>query len=292
MKISAYAKVNLSLDVLRKRSDGYHDLRMVAQTINLCDDITIELTDDGAVSAQCSLDYIPTDGRNLAVAAARLFLDKTRLWQGGVRISIDKYIPVCAGLGGGSADAAAVLRALNILLNANLNANELCEMALRLGSDVPFCICGGTQLMEGRGEVLTPLPPLPDCYIVICKPHSAMSTQTVFSWVNVKKIKYHPDNNGMIKALENSKLSDVGHRMYNVLEDTVARKVAEIPLIRDKFLDKGAIGSCMTGTGSAVTGLFDDREAAEKAADELSEVYSDTFLTTPVRTTRDAGPYM
>jgi len=282
MKILAHAKVNLSLDVLKKRDDGYHDLRMVTQTISLCDEITLELSNDKTISAKCNFNYIPTDGRNLAVAAARLFFEKTGLWQVGVRIFINKSIPVCAGLGGGSSNAAAVLRGLNVLLNANLNINELCEMALSLGSDVPFCISGGTQLMEGRGEILTPLPPLPDCYVVVCKPKAPMSTQTVFGWINAGKIKYHPDNSGMIKALGLSKLSDVGRRMYNVLEDIVADKVPEIPLIRGEFLDSGAIGSCMTGTGTAIVGIFDNRKAAEKSTERLLRIHPDTFLTKPI----------
>jgi 4-diphosphocytidyl-2-C-methyl-D-erythritol kinase len=282
MKILAYAKVNLSLDVLRKRSDGYHDLRMVTQTISLCDEIDMELSDDKTISVECNLNYIPTDGRNLAVAAANMFFSETGLWQGGVSISVNKAIPVCAGLGGGSANAAAVLCALNVLLNANLRADELHKMALNLGSDVPFCIDGGTQLMEGRGEILTPLPPLPNCYIVVCKPKAPMSTQTVFGWIKADKIKYHPDNRGMIKALELGKLSDIGRRMYNVLEDTVADKVPEISLIRGELLDGGAIGSCMTGTGTAVVGIFDNHGAAESTAGKLLKLYPDTFLTTPI----------
>ncbi|MCL2081431.1 MAG: 4-(cytidine 5'-diphospho)-2-C-methyl-D-erythritol kinase [Oscillospiraceae bacterium] len=279
----AYAKVNLSLDILGKRGDGYHELRMVTQTVSLCDELTIELSDDAEITASCGIDYIPSDGRNLAVAAVRLFFDKTGLWNGGARITIDKRIPVCAGLGGGSADAAAVLRGLNTLPGAGLDTGALREMALALGSDVPFCIGGGTQLMEGRGEILTPLPPLPDCYIVICKPRASMSTQTVFSWVRADKIKYRPDNDGMIKALRLGNLSDTGRRMYNVLEDAVSRQVPDIPVIRGVFLDGGAIGACMTGTGSAVAGLFDDFAAAESSCKKLSETYPETFLTTPVK---------
>lgn len=281
MKIAAYAKVNLSLDVLKKRGDGYHDLRMVAQTVSLCDDIEIDLSDDRSVTAECNLSYIPIDERNLAVAAAKLFFEKTGLSR-GAHISITKRIPVCAGLGGGSSDAAAVLRGLNAMLDTRLSTVELCELAGLLGSDVPFCIDGGTQLMEGRGEILTPLAPLPECYIVICKPKAAMSTQTVFSWVNTRSIKYHPDNTGMIKALAEGKVSDVGRRMYNVLEDIVAKKTGDIPLIRGELLDGGATGACMTGSGTAVIGMFENHESAEKSAETLLQKFPETFLTIPV----------
>lgn len=268
--------------MLKKRDDGYHDLRMVAQTVSLCDTIEIDLSDDRSVTIDCNLSYIPTDERNLAVVAARLFFEETGL-QYGAHISLNKRIPVCAGLGGGSADAAAVLRGLNTMLSTGLGTDKLCVLAARLGSDVPFCINGGTQLMEGRGEILTPLNPLPECYIVICKPKSSMSTQSVFSWVNVKKIKYHPDNAGMLKALEAGKLPDVGRRMYNVLEDIVVQHAGDVTLIRGELLDGGAIGACMTGSGTAVIGIFENRAAAEATAMSLSERYAETFLTTPVR---------
>jgi len=280
--VKAYAKVNLSLDILRKRPDGYHDLRMVTQTVSLCDTLTLEPTDCPGVSVECNFDYIPSDERNLAVAAALLFQDETRLIKSGLKIKMDKKIPVCAGLGGGSADAAAVLRGLNTMLNAGLSTEKLCNLAARLGSDVPFCVVGGTLLMEGRGEILTPVPALPDCHIVICKPSARSSTLAVFGGVNAKKIKYRPDNDGLIKALEAGSLDDVGCRMFNVLEDTVARDVKEIKSIRRALIDGGAIGACMTGTGTAVTGLFNDRTAAEKTARRLSGMYENTFITEPV----------
>lgn len=267
--------------MLNKRGDGYHDLRMVAQTVSLCDTLEIDLSDDSSVTLDCNLSYIPTDERNLAVISARLFFEETGLPY-GAHISLTKRIPVCAGLGGGSADAAAVLRGLNRMLNTELSTDKLCALAARLGSDVPFCIKGGTQLMEGRGEILTPLNPLPECYIVICKPKTAMSTQSVFGWVNVKKIKYHPDNAGMLKALETGNLPDVGRRMYNVLEDIVAQRAGDVTLIRGELLDGGAIGACMTGSGTAVIGMFENRDAAETTAMSLSEKHTETYLTIPV----------
>lgn len=278
----AYAKVNLSLDVLRKRSDGYHDLCMIAHTVDLCDDITIELTESGTVSCSCSVGFIPSDGRNLAVAAANLFFERTGLWNGGARISIEKCIPVCAGLGGGSADAAAVLRALNRLLSAGLAERDLCELAIPLGSDVPFCVGGGAQLMEGKGEVLTPLPLLPDCFLVICKPADSLSTERVFTYSDSRPIKHRPDTAGMIRALEVGNISDFGRRMFNVLEEPASRLVREIAPIRGRLIDLGALGACMTGSGSAVIGLFTDSEVAANAARSLSDVYAETYLTRPV----------
>ena len=274
----AYAKLNLSLDVLRKTPDGYHDLKMVMQSVEFGDDLEIELTDDGSFSLRPGQSYLPSDDRNLAMRAAKLFLEGTGL---GANIRTVKRTPVCAGMGGGSSDAAAVLRALNKLTGSKKTRTELEEMGLRLGSDVPFCVAGGTCLAEGRGEILTDLPPLPDCPIVICKPSFAISTPELFGKVDARKSRIHPDTAGLLSALEAGDLPGVARRMYNVFEDVLSRPQSEVFAIKSELLSHGAMGAAMTGTGSAVFGLFADEAAAKTAWEALSPRYKDCFLTRP-----------
>lgn len=274
----ASAKLNLSLDVLKKNSDGYHDMRMIMQTIAFGDDLTIDLTEDGSFSVDPGAPYLPTDGRNLAMRAAMLFLKGTGL---GARIRVAKHTPVCAGMGGGSADAAAVLRALNRLTEAGRSPDELRAMALELGSDVPFCIEGGTVLAEGRGERLTPVAPLPDCAIVICKPSFSISTPALFTRIDSRRSKLHPDTAGLVDALDCKDLAGVARRMYNVFEDVLDRRQGAIPVIKSELIALGALGAVMTGTGSAVFGLFADEDAAALAHTELSTRYRECWLTRP-----------
>lgn len=274
----AYAKLNLSLDVLGKNDDGYHDLRMVMQSVEFGDDLDIELTDDGSFHMVSGRVYLPNDDRNLSMRAAKLFLEGTGL---GARIRTVKRTPVCAGMGGGSSDAAAVLRALNKLTGGRRSYEELCAMGLQIGSDVPFCIRGGTTLAEGRGELLTPLPPLPDCAIVICKPAFAISTPELFGKVDARKSRIRPDTAGLLAALDAGDLPGVARRMYNVFTDVLTRRESEILSIQRELLSRGAIGSVMTGTGSAVFGLFDDDTAAAEAHNSLSRQYRECFLTHP-----------
>lgn len=274
----ACAKLNLSLDVLGRTGDGYHDLRMVMQSVAFGDDLDVELTEDGSFSIAPGRSYIPADGRNLAVRAAMLFLEGTGL---GARIQTVKRTPVCAGMGGGSSDAAAVLRVLNRLTGATKSPAELCAMAQRIGSDVPFCVLGGTMLAEGRGERLTPLPPLPDCAIVVCKPPFAISTPELFGRVDGRKSRLHPDTAGLTGALENGDLPGVARRMYNVFEDVLDRRQDAVGAIKSELLGAGALGAAMTGTGSAVFGVFDDEAAARAAFDALSPRWRECWLTRP-----------
>ena len=274
----APAKLNLSLDVLKKKPDGYHDLRMVMQTVHFGDELEIELTEDGSFSIDPGQPYLPADGRNLALRAARLFLEGT---PHGAGIKIIKRTPVCAGMGGGSSDAAAVLRALNRITGAGKSDQTLCEMALQLGSDVPFCVAGGTALAEGRGEILTPLTPMPDCAIVICKPAFSISTPVLFGRIDKRKSRLHPDTAGLTASLAAGDLPGAARRMYNVFEDVLDRRQDAIVSIKSELLNKGALGAAMTGTGSAVFGVFDDDEAAEKAHRELSSLYRECYLTRP-----------
>ncbi len=280
MKITehASAKLNLSLDVLQKTDDGYHDLRMVMQSVEFGDDLEVELTQDGSFFIAPGQSYLPADGRNLAVRAAMLFLDGTGL---GARIRTVKRTPVCAGMGGGSSDAAAVLRALNKLTGGHKTPDELCAMAEQIGSDVPFCVRGGTMLAEGRGQLLTPLPPLPDCAIVVCKPAFSVSTPALFARVDGRKTRLRPDTPGILDALERGDLPGIAMRMYNVFEDVLDRRQGAVRDIKTILLEGGALGACMTGTGSAVFGIFGDPAAAKLSHEQLSRQYRECWLTRP-----------
>ena len=275
----AAAKLNLSLDVLRRTPDGYHDLCMVMQSVAFGDDLDIELREDGAFFLDPGKSYLPADDRNLALRAAKRFLDGTGL---GASIRTVKRTPVCAGMGGGSSDAAAVLRALNKLTGSKRTAQELCTLAESIGSDVPFCVLGGTMLAEGRGQRLTPLSPLPDCAIVICKPSFAISTPDLFARIDKRKSRLRPDTSGLIDALEQADFSGAARRMFNVFEDVLDRRQNAVLSIKSRLLDLGAVGAAMTGTGSAVFGVFDDEAAAENARRTLSAQYRECWLTRPV----------
>ncbi|MGN0985584.1 MAG: 4-(cytidine 5'-diphospho)-2-C-methyl-D-erythritol kinase [Candidatus Enterenecus sp.] len=277
MQVKAYAKLNLTLDILRKREDGYHDLQMVMQSIGLADTLTVTPA-QGEGAMRTNLAYLPADGRNLAQMAAAAF--RTATGRGGqVDIAIEKRIPVCAGLAGGSSDAAAVLRAMNELTGAGLSPAELAEIGQSVGSDVPYCVVGGTALAEGRGERLTPLPPLPHCWVVLCKPAFSVSTPQLFSRVEVRKIVRRPDTAGLLAALEAGNLTGVARRMYNVFEDVLEpRRRAEIDSIKAALIDCGALGASMSGSGPTVFGLFDSADAAQAACRRLEELYKSVFL--------------
>lgn len=278
MIVRAHGKLNLSLDILGRTPDGYHDLRMVMQSVQFGDDLSVELRTDGRFTVDPGQNYLPADGRNLAVKAAKLFLEGTGL---GADIRVTKRIPVCAGMGGGSADGAAVLRALNRLTGRNMSVEELCRFGLQVGSDVPFCVMEGAALAEGRGEKLTPLPPLADCAIVICKPAFAMSTPELFVRSDSRKSRLRPDTAGIVAALEAGDAAGVARRMYNVFEDVLDRRQGEIPAIKSALMDMGATGAVMTGSGSAVFGLFPDDSAARAAHEALSARYKECYLTRP-----------
>ncbi len=278
MDVSAYAKINLTLDILRRREDGYHDLRMVMQTVTLADALTVEPVEGREGVMSSDLRYLPADGRNLAQMAAAAF--REAVGRGPqVDITIKKNIPVCAGLAGGSADAAAVLRAMNQLTGADLSPTELAAIGGKVGSDVPYCVLGGTALAEGRGEILTPLPHLPRCRVVLCKPPFPISTPQLFSRVNVKKIVHRPDTPGVLAALEAGDLAGVAHRLYNVFEDVLEpRRRAEIDAVKSTLIDCGALGASMSGSGPTVFGLFDGETAARAAFERLRENYQQVFL--------------
>lgn len=278
MDIFAYAKINLTLDILRKREDGYHDLQMVMQTVTLADALTVCPAEGPEGTVSTDLRYLPADGRNLAQMAAAAFREVTDRGP-QVDITIKKHIPVCAGLAGGSADAAAVLRAMNELTGAGLSLRELAAVGEQVGSDVPYCVLGGTALAEGRGERLTPLPPLQKCHVVLCKPSFPISTPQLFSRVNVKKIVCRPDTPGVLAALEAGDLAGVARRLYNVFEDVLEpRRKSEIDAVKADLIDCGALGASMSGSGPTVFGLFDDERAARAALERLREDYQQVFL--------------
>ena len=281
--VLARAKLNLTLDVLGKRPDGYHDLRMVMQSVALSDTLTVETGTGEDLRVRTDLSFLPNNEKNLAAAAALAFQARTGRDPGGVAIAIEKHIPVCAGMGGGSSDAAAVLRALNGMLGAGYAPLDLAEIGEAVGSDVPYCVLGGTALAEGRGEVLTPLPALPRCHVVLCKPAFSISTPELFRAVDGVRLKCRPDTDGVLSALEAGDLGGVARRMYNVFEDVLPpRQQAEVRSIRSVLVEHGALGANMSGTGPTVFGLFDEADRARSAWEELKKTYRDAFITETV----------
>ena len=279
LEVKAYAKLNLSLDVLGKRPDGYHDMRMVMQTVGLTDTLRLETGTGQPLRMESNLGFLPADESNLAAAAALRLCEAAGVDHGGLSIKLDKTIPVCAGMAGGSADAAAVLRGLNKLLGLGLSWERLEEIGALVGSDVPYCVRGTTALAEGRGEVLTDLPPLPPCLVVLCKPAFSVSTPELFRTLDGCRIRRRPDTAGLIAALKSGDLPGVSRRMYNVFEDALpSRRAQEIDAIKNVMIQHGALGSSMSGTGPTVFGLFDNEERAQSAFDALQEQYQETFL--------------
>ncbi len=284
MVVPARAKLNLSLDVLSRREDGYHDLRMVMQTVDLADTLRLTETEGTRLQVSTDLRYLPRDERNLAAAAARQFWRATGLAERGLSIQIEKAIPVCAGMGGGSADAAAVLHALNRLTGLDLPVERLAQIGAQVGSDVPYCVLGGTALAEGRGERLTPLPPLPACHLVVCKPPFPVSTPELFARIDCRKIRRRPDTPGILAALEAGDLTGVARRLYNVFEDVLAgHQGGKIAEIESALISCGALGASMSGTGPTVFGIFDREDRARDAYQALHTRYTDVFLTRAVQ---------
>jgi 4-diphosphocytidyl-2-C-methyl-D-erythritol kinase len=279
IKENAYAKINLSIDIVSRMDSGYHNMRMVMQSVQLHDEITITCRPGAGIRVGTDLKYLPNDDRNIASRAAAVFFEHTGITGYGIDIDVKKNIPVCAGLGGGSTDGAAVLRALNTLFDTKLDRYALERLAEKVGSDVPFCIAGGTSLAQGRGELLSDLEPLPDCRIVICKPAFAISTPELFSRISCDKIHLRPDTNGIIDALKKRNLPAVARRMYNVFEDVLPKGTSAVGEIKQRLLEHDALGAVMTGTGSAVFGLFSDGDAARNAFEDLRNAYQECYLT-------------
>ncbi len=279
----AYAKLNLTLDVLGKRPDGYHELNMVMQSVSLCDQLTLRLTEEPGIRLSTAWGFLPTDERNLAVIAARAFGRETGANLNGLHIHLEKHIPVCAGTAGGSSDGAAVLRGLNHLLGTGLSPQELARLGEQVGSDVPYCVLGGTMLAQGRGERLTRLPSLPDCHIVMSKPAFSVSTGELFHQVDSVRLRCRPDTAGVLDALERGDLAGVARRMYNVFADALSpNRSAVVQDIQNSMIQEGALGACLSGTGPTVFGIFEDREEAKGCCALLREAHRETFLVRPV----------
>lgn len=273
----AYAKINISLDVVGKREDGYHLLEMIMQRIELYD--ILEVTKNKAgINIKCNKSYVPLDERNLVYKAANLFLDTYNL-KGGVDFNIIKNIPVSAGLAGGSSDAATTLIAMRELYSVDVSDDELCKLGLKIGADVPYCIKGGTALCEGIGEKVTNLKGFKGHILVLVKPKFGVSTKEVYKSLDINKIYRHPNTEGLIKAVENNDLRYVSENMRNVLENVTLKKHTIIKEIKEKMIRSGALGSMMSGSGPSVFGFFDDMLKAQRCYEYFKSKYNDVYIT-------------
>ncbi|MBQ3022229.1 MAG: 4-(cytidine 5'-diphospho)-2-C-methyl-D-erythritol kinase [Clostridia bacterium] len=276
----AFAKINLSLDVLGKLENGYHEVQMVMQTVSVFDLVTVERTDSG-IEISTNLPYLPLDRGNIAYKAAEEFFNHTGI-KGGVRINISKRIPVGAGLAGGSSNASAVLKAMNKLFNAGLSLKELCAIGVKLGADVPYCILGGTRLAEGIGEKLSSLPKIPKCSIVLVKPAFSISTRTVYEKIDSCADFRRPQTQSLIDGLHEGNLDKIASSMGNVLEEV---SIAEHPIlqnVKNELLELGAIGAQMSGSGPTVFGIFKDYDLASEAKNKLWGKYKTVYICSPV----------
>lgn len=276
MKIKAYAKINLSLDVVGKREDGYHLLRMIMQSIDLFDEIIIEKLDNGII-IQSDKPYIPNDERNLAYKAAKIFIDYFGINE-GVKIFIKKNIPVAAGMAGGSTDAAAVLKGMAKLFEINVEEGKLMDLGLKIGADIPFCVKGGTALCEGVGEDITPLRAFKNHRLVIVKPNFGLSTKDVYNNLDINKIFKHPKTDKLIEAIEKEDVLFISENMTNVLENVSFRKYNILRDIKGKIVSMGALGSLMSGSGPTVFGIFNDEMKAQQCFKYFKGKYSQVYL--------------
>lgn len=278
----AFAKLNLTLDVLDKRPDGYHNLQSVMQTISMRDDIEIDLDTGKPWVLECSNEEIPSDNRNLAWKAAEVFFEATKTDPNGLAIRITKRIPSGAGLGGGSADAAAVLRALNKHYGNPFSIYALAELGALVGSDVPFCTVCGTAMVEGRGERLRKLPDMPDCVFVVCKPDFSISTPELYQKLDASEIARRPDNTAMESALLAGDLGKVAENLCNVFDPVVTADHLELNYIKSIFNSYGSVGQQMTGSGSAVFAIVPDFEFAAVICNMLKDNYPQVYIAKPV----------
>lgn len=280
IKVKAYAKINLLLDIIYRRTDGYHDLFMIMQSIGIYDTVTVTETRSKKITITCNIDDIPLDEHNIAYKAAAAFFDSTKIKNKGVNIDIVKRIPHAAGMAGGSADGAGVLVALNELTGAGLSDDELCAVGVKIGADVPFCIKGGTLLAQGIGDVLNKVKPLRKCYIVIAKPDCSVNTASAYKQFDECGKVHTPDKLGMLYAMQSRDLKEICSKMENVFEQFIA--VENKVEIKDIMRANAALGVCMSGSGPTVFGIFDNKDSAEKCALELNPLAKDIAVTTPV----------
>lgn len=276
--INAPAKINLYLNVLNKRKDDYHNVEMVMQTVNLFDVITIKKTNKTEITLTSTYNFKNKE-ENTAYIAAKNFLEYINLKNEGIHINIQKKIPLGAGLAGGSSDAAAVLLGLNKLFECNFTKNKLAKLGEKIGADVPFCIFGGTMLATGIGTILSPLPPIKNCYFVIVKPKFSISTKTAYQSLNNILSKKNKSIKNIISAIKSNNLKTISKNIYNKFEEVI--KNEELSQIKNLLNNKGALNSCMTGTGSAIYGIFDNKEKAIYCKKVLDKYYKESFLVIP-----------
>ena len=264
LELKALGKINLGLDILGRRENGYHDVRMVMQTVYLYDRVILEKTREPGIEISTNLPYLPVNENNIAYKAAELLQREFGIRE-GIRISLEKHIPVAAGMAGGSSNAAAVLFGMNRMFDLGLSEEGLKERGVTLGADVPYCIMRGTVLAEGIGEILTPLPPLPKCYVLIAKPPLSASTKTVYEKIDREGIKSHPDIDGILAGLREGNLQQVAGSMGNVLEQVMLEEHPVLQRIKDVMLMSGALNAMMSGSGPTVFGIFTSRGRARAA---------------------------
>lgn len=283
--LKAYGKINLGLDVLRRREDGYHDVRMIMQTVGIFDRIDLIRNEEPGIQVETNLYYLPTNENNLVYKAAKLLMDEFHIIS-GITIRLKKFIPVAAGMAGGSSDAAAVLFGVNKMFQLGLTTAQLMERGVKIGADVPYCILRGTALSEGIGEVLTPLPAVPQCQVLIAKPGISVSTKFVYENLHANDLRpdQHPDIDGMIDAIRARDIHGIAGKLGNVLETVTVGEYPVIREIKEKMMDYGAIGSLMSGSGPTVFGLFINPKAAQDAYEKLrfgsaSQLAKQVYLT-------------
>ncbi|MCH5262847.1 MAG: 4-(cytidine 5'-diphospho)-2-C-methyl-D-erythritol kinase [Lachnospiraceae bacterium] len=266
----AYAKINIGLDVLRRREDGYHELKMIMQTVDICDDLVFEKAAQPGIVIQSDNEELPVDGSNLIYRAADLLMREKKITE-GVKIALTKRIPIAAGMAGGSADAAATMHGVNELFGMGYSIQELQELGVKLGADIPYCLVGGTMLSEGIGEILTPLPAPPDCFLVVVKPDINVSTAFVYGNLHADRLTYHPDIDGMVEALRSGSLCGITDRLGNVLETVTIKEYPVIEQIKELLRNMGAENALMSGSGPSVFGIFTERKAVETAARAVAD---------------------
>lgn len=270
LELKALGKINLGLDVLGRRENGYHDVRMVMQTVYLYDRIIMKKSKTPGIRLETNLYYLPVNENNLAYQAAQMLMDEFHMEE-GVSIQLDKHIPVAAGMAGGSSNAAAVLFGMNRMFSLGLSQKELMERGVKLGADVPYCIMRGTVLAEGIGEILTPLSPMPKCYVLIAKPAISVSTKMVYEKLDSHEIEDHPDIDGILAGLKAGDLKKVAGSMSNVLERVTVDAYPVIDQIKEMMIKEGALNAMMSGSGPTVFGIFEEKATARKAADAIRD---------------------
>ncbi|WP_290462527.1 4-(cytidine 5'-diphospho)-2-C-methyl-D-erythritol kinase [Acutalibacter muris] len=267
MKINAYGKINLTLDVVGRREDGYHLLDTVMQTISVWDELEIQHSRQPGVHLQCNRESLPTDSKNTAFRAAKFFLEDRGLQNEGVYIFIKKHIPSRSGMGGGSADAAAVLRGLNEMYETKLSAEKLMELGAKVGADVPFCVIGGAARCTGTGAQVEPIVPMPECWLVVCKPPTGMSTPRAYALLDQYPLSSIQATPRMLEAMAVGSLKRIGRSLANRFDETL--RMAPVRALKRAMTDAGALGAMMTGSGSSVYGIFETEQRAREAMEQM-----------------------